>query len=86
MMTGIYYDHPLVVINVNVLCANKLSFDTYIALGVTDVEKRRYKFLFIEEANQLKRGKIKMLEDFPMHPKYEAILGVIVAGSEYIGL
>lgn len=66
--------------SIYVLAGNKLSFDTFLALGVDAKEKKENDFIFVEKPEDIKNGSIRILDDFCLHPKIIDILEVLNKG------
>lgn len=82
--TGITGSFPQIKHDVNILCYDKLSFDTHLALG-EGINKEINNYRRIENPEDLINGDIIILGCFAMNPKVEEILRVLNKGLYYSG-
>ena len=78
--SGIYRHWSSMKPKIFVLCANKQSFDTWLALGVDKEERDKSDFIFIEKADDISDNEketgyeIKIIDDFCLNPNIVEIL------------
>ena len=66
--------------NVLVLCANRRSFDMFLALGPSTEEKKNNEYIFIDSLADLEvggAGALKILNDFCLNPRIEELLDAL---------
>ena len=68
--------------NVLVLCANRRSFDMFLALGPSAEEKKNNEYIFIDSFADLEvGGSLKILNDFCLNPRIEELLDALNEGT-----